>query len=73
MDRPQRPTKERRSRRAAFALRLAGRRLFLLLPPRGAAALGLPGLGSCNCLCSTPFFFSSDDTVSDGTAPMSSQ
>src|SRR5439155_14280905 len=38
-----------------------------------ATALGLPGLGNRNCLCSTPAFFNSDETVSDGTAPTSSQ
>src|SRR4051794_25626156 len=37
------------------------------------AALGLPGLGSFNCLCSTPAFLSSDETVSDGIAPTPSQ
>ena len=34
---------------------------------------GLPGLGKSQFLCSNPFFFSSDETVSDGTAPTSNQ
>src|SRR5262249_31927809 len=37
------------------------------------AALGLPGLGRRSDLCSMPLFFRSDETVSDGTAPVSSQ
>src|SRR5688572_20534002 len=42
-------------------------------PAAAGAALGLPGLGRRSDLCSTPLFFSSDDTVSLGTAPTLSQ
>src|SRR5688572_893581 len=42
-------------------------------PAAAGAALGLPGLGSLSILCSTPCFFSSDETVSDGWAPTLSQ
>ena len=48
----------------------AARFLFFFLPPVFLPGLGLPGLGSLSCLCSTPLFFSNDETVSDGIAPV---